>query len=209
MIYEVRAYTFTAGDASEGVEDFGRIIEKRAAISPLVGFFISAIGGLNRILHIWEYENSAHREQARAEALAQPWWPPLKVDKILHQQTRIMRPAPFLPKPRAGEMGGVYEIRSDVMRTGKMRAISAAWEKNLPQRERLSPLAAAFANPAGEFESGILNEFLHIWPYRDMNHWAEVQRDAANLPGWESGYKPYLRSETSEIWYPVDYSPMK
>ena len=175
----------------------------------VIGFFISAIGGLNRILHIWEYENSAHREAARAEALAQPWWPPLKVEKILYQQTRIMRAAPFCPKPRAGEMGSVYEIRSDVIVTGKMKEISAAWEKNLPARERLSPLAAAFANPAGEFESGILNEFLHIWPYRDLNHWAEVQKEAENLPAWDEGYKPYLRSESSEIWYPVAYSPMK
>ena len=149
MIYEVRAYTFTAGDAPEAVEDFGRIIERRTAISPLVGFFISAIGGLNRILHIWEYENSAHREQARAEALAQPWWPPLKVDKILHQQTRIMRAAPFCPKPRAGAMGSVYEIRSDVIVTGKMRAISAAWENNLPDRERLSPLAGGVRQSCG------------------------------------------------------------
>ena len=209
MIYEVRAYTLTAGDAAEGVEDFGKIIEKRAAISPLIGFFISAVGGLNRILHIWEYENSAHREQARAEALAQPWWPPLKVDKILYQQTRIMRAASFCPKPKTGAMGSVYEIRSDVMLTGKMGAIGAAWERNLPERERLSPLAAAFANPAGEFESGILNEFLHIWPYREMNHWAEVQREVENLPNWNSSYKPCLRSETSEIWYPVEYSPMK
>ena len=95
------------------------------------------------------------------------------------------------------------------MVTGKMPDICAAWAKNLPERERLSPLAAAFANPAGEFESGILNEFLHIWPYRDLNHWAEVQAQAEKLPNWGKSYKPYLRSETSEIWYPVAYSPMK
>ncbi len=209
MLYEIRAYTFTAGDAPEAVRDFGKIIEKRVAISPLVGFFISAIGGLNRILHIWEYENSAHREESRAEALAQEWWPPLRVDKILHQQTRLMRPAPFLPKPRTGALGGVYEIRSDVVRTGRMGAVCAAWEKNLAERERLSPLAAAFSNQAGAFESGILNEFLHVWPYRDLNHWREVQAQADTLTRWAEEYRPHVRSETSEIWYPVDYSPMK
>ncbi len=209
MMYEIRTYTFTAGDAPEAVRDFGEIIEKRAEISPLIGFFRSAIGRLNRILHIWEYENSAHREQARAEALGQPWWPPLRVDKIVHQQTRLMRPAPFRPKPRGGKLGSVYEIRSDVVFTGKMDALCEAWERNLPERERLSPLAAAFSNQAGAFESGILNEFLHIWPYRDMNHWMEVQGNAENLPGWANDARRCLRSEASEIWCPVEYSPMR
>ena len=209
MVYEVRAYTFTAGAAAEAVEDFGRIVERRAAISPLVGFFLCAVGRLNRILHVWEYENSAHREEARAEALAQPWWPPLRVEKILHQRTRLMRPAPFRPRPLTGEMGSVYEIRSDVLLTGKMGALREAWERNLPARERLSPLAAAFSNEAGAFESGVLNEFLHVWPYRDVSHWAEVQREVESLPGWTEGYRPFLRSETSELWRPAPYSPMR
>ncbi len=209
MIYEIRAYTFTAGDAGEAVEDFGEIIEKRAAISPLVGFFLSAVGRLNRILHIWEYENSAHREEARAEALAQAWWPPLRVEKILHQETRLMRPAPFRPRPRAGAMGSVYEIRSDVLLTGKLDALCEAWERSLPARERLSPLAAAFSNEAGAFESGVLNEFLHVWPYRDMSHWEKVRKDAENLPGWAEDYRPFLRSETAELWRPAPYSPMR
>ena len=104
MIYEVRAYTFTAGDASEGVEDFGRIIERRPQY-PLWSGFLSAIGGLNRILHIWEYENSAHREQARAEALAQPWWPPLKVDKILHSKRGSHAGCAFSPQTAGGSDG--------------------------------------------------------------------------------------------------------
>ncbi len=209
MIYEIRTYTFTIGGAPEAVRDFGKIIEARVKISPLVGFFLSAIGELNRILHIWEYENSAHREEARAEALSQTWWPPLSVDKILHQQTKLMRPVPFLLEPRTGTLGGVYEIRSDLTLTGKMGEICEAWKKNLPERERISPLAAAFSNQAGAFESGTLNEFLHIWPYRDLNHWMEVQQKASKLAGWRDDYEPFLRSETSEIWCPVDYSPMR
>ncbi len=208
MIYEVRTYTMTVGSAGEAVEDFGRIIEERRKLSPLIGFFQSAVGELNRIMHIWEYENSGHRESVRAETLRQPWWPPLKVDKILFQATRLMRAAPFRPEPLTGSLGAVYEVRSDTLLTGKMPALNAHWAKTLPGREKLSPLAAAFANPAGEFESGVLNEFLHIWPYRDMNHWAEVQAAADRLPGWRECSAPYLSAQKSEIWHPVDYSPM-
>jgi hypothetical protein len=208
MLYEVRAYTFTPGRAEEAVGDFGRIIERRVKLSPLVGFFHCALGGMNRILHIWEYESSAHREAVRAETLRQPWWPPLKAEHILKQVTRLMRPAPFRPRPLSGALGGVYEIRSDFLRTGRFREVSARWAELLPARERLSPLAGAFCNPAGEFESGILNEFLQLWPYRDAAHWAEVREREAALPGWRESLLPHAASQTSELWLPAPYSPM-
>ncbi len=209
MIYEVRTYTFTAGSAGEAVEDFGKIIEERRKLSPLIGFFQAEIGDLNRILHIWEYEDSAHRESIRAEAQAKPWWPPLRVEKILHQQTRLMRAAPFRPRPLSGDFGGVYEIRSDTLITGGMKGLAAEWAKHLPEREKLSPLAAAFSNQAGEFASGILNEFLHIWPYRDYAHRAEALAAAARLPGWRECARAGLKEQKSEIWSPADYSPMR
>jgi hypothetical protein len=208
MIYEVRTYTMSIGDAEEAIEDFGSIIEKRQKLSTLIGFFQCAIGEMNRIMHIWEYESSAHRESVRAETLRQSWWPPLKAEKILKQVTRLMAPAPFRLKPMTGNLGTVYEIRSDIIQTGKMDNLSDAWAEALPERERLSPLAAAFANPAGQFESGILNEFLHIWPYRDMSHWADVRSAADQLTNWQKSSSCYLAGMKSELWYPVRYSPM-
>jgi len=208
MLYEVRAYTFTIGSLDEAVEDFGSIIEERTKLSRLICFFRSAIGDLDRIFHIWEYENAAHRERVRAEAQSQAWWPPLKAEKILYQQTRLMTAAPFRASPRTGAMGSVYEVRSDTIHTGTMGKISAAWDTHLPAREELSPLAAAFANSANEFASGILNEFLHIWPYRDLNHWAEVDEAANRLAGWRDCSNPFLKARKSEIWVPVEYSPL-
>jgi hypothetical protein len=133
----------------------------------------------------------------------------LRVEKILYQQTRLMAATSFCPEPRTGAMGSVYEVRSDISQAGTMGNISAAWAEHLPERENLSPLAAAFANPANEFASGILNEFLHIWPYRDLNQWAEVDEATSKLAGWRDCSDPYLVSRKSEIWRPVDYSPMR
>ena len=147
MLYEVRAYTFTIGSLDEAVEDFGSIIEERTKLSRLICFFRSAIGDLDRIFHIWEYENAAHRERVRAEAQSQAWWPPLKAEKILYQQTRLMTAAPFRASPRTGAMGSVYEVRSDTIHTGTMGKIRAAWDTHLPAREELSPLAAALPRP--------------------------------------------------------------
>ncbi|MBI3129488.1 MAG: NIPSNAP family protein [Candidatus Tectomicrobia bacterium] len=208
MLYEVRAYTITPGHVEEAVEDFGRIIERRVRLSPLVGFFQCAMGEMNRILHIWEYESTAHRESVRAETLRQPWWPPLKREHIHKQVTRLMRPSSCRPRPLTGAMGGIYVIHSDFLKTGAFKEAGEAWKKLLPERERLSPLAGAFGNPAGEFESGILNEFVHIWPYRDLAHWAEVREREAALPGWRESLHPFIVSQTAEAWLPAPYSPM-
>ncbi len=105
-------------------------------------------------------------------------------------------------------MGRVYIIRSDFLQTGKLEEVSVRWTELLPEREKLSPLAAAFANPAGAFESGILNEFIHIWPYSDLNHWAEVREKEARIPGWHESLNSYTVSQTGEVWLPVPYSPM-
>ena len=209
MLYEVRTYTFTPGHVDEAAEAFGRIFEKRQKLSPLIGYFVCIMGELHRILSIWEYENSGHRESVRAETERHPWWPPLKSEHIHKQVTRLLRPLPCRPKALTGAMGGIYVIHSDFLKVGKLPEVSARWTEHLPQREKLSPLAGAFVNRAGDFESGILNEFIHIWPYRDLNHWASVSQEAAALPGWRESLDPYTTSQTAEAWLPVAYSPMR
>jgi len=208
MIYEIRTYTMTIGDSEEAVQDFGNIMEERKKISRLIGFFHTAVGDLNRVLHIWEYENSAHREEVRTKTLSQSWWPPLKAEKILYQTTRLMRPSPFLPEPRTGKMGNIYLIFSDYFQTGKLPVLNNHWSNYLSNREEISPLAGAFTNAAGEFEQGVLNEFIHIWPFKDANEMMEAVSKENTITGWKDGQKDYLRSQSSNIWYPADYSPM-
>lgn len=208
MIYEIRTYTMTIGDSEEAVQDFGNIMEERKKISRLIGFFHTVVGDLNRVLHIWEYENSAHREEVRSKTLSQSWWPPLKAEKITYQTTRLMRPSPFIIEPKTGEMGSIYLIFSDYFQTGRLPELNKHWSNHLGEREKLSPLAGAFSNAAGEFEQGVLNEFIHIWPFKDSNHMTETLSKENTIPGWKEGQKEYLRSQSSNIWLPADYSPM-
>ena len=73
----------------------------------------------------------------------------LQQRQAFSSRSRLMRAAPFCPEPRTGNLGTVYEVRSDNLFTGKMPALSEQWAKYLPEREKLSPLAAAFGTRSG------------------------------------------------------------
>lgn len=210
MLYEVRTYTYTVGTASQEMDNFEPMIEKREKLAPntFLAYFYCIAGQIHRSLNIWRYENSAHREEARVASLGQSWWPPLNTDNIQRQVTRLMSANPFCPKPEPGIYGEVYEIRSAFMLTGRLRQLNATWEKHLPERTAISPLVAAFSNEAGQFESGVLNEFITFWPYRDLNHWNDVREAAQKLPNWPSASLECIKEETAEIWRPAHFSPI-
>ncbi|MBI2132119.1 MAG: NIPSNAP family protein [Candidatus Tectomicrobia bacterium] len=204
MIYEMRIYTLTVGGVAEFEKNFGAVVENRMKLSKLVGFFHSEIGDLNRVMHIWEYEDAGHRAKVRAETMKQPWWPPKGNESLIQRQTSKIATCPaFRPQPRSGALGGVYEFRTYTVFPGKMGEVLSRWTQHLPAREGLSPLAACFTT-----DMGPLNEFIHVWPYRDLNHRDEIRTASHKLPNWPPGSRPFLMSQNSEIWAPASFSPM-
>ncbi len=59
---------------------------------------------------------------------------------------------------------------------------------------------------AGMFtEFGGLNRWMHIWPYKDLNHRDEVR--GMKIEGWPSGAPGRVRQE-NKIMVPASFSPM-
>ena len=115
----------------------------------------------------------------------------------------------LIPRPLTGAHGGVYEVRTYQGHPGKMPDAIRNWEKHLPARLSLSPCVALFFSepaPDGSWE------YVHIWPYRDLNHRAEV-RSRAHEAGWPPGTsgnaRGVVKSQQSEIWLPAPFSPMR
>jgi len=205
MIYEMRIYTVPPRGVPEYYEKFGEIFEKRQALSRLVGIFNAEFGDLNRVMHIWEYKNAAHREETREKALGYDWWPPPTGHLLRKQVTKLMTTPAFLPEPRLGEFGGVYEVRTYTLFPGKQGEMAKLWEPNIAAREELSPLAAAFMT-----ESGMLNEWIHIWAYKDPVHRNEIRTKTRDMPNWPSpGSLALIESQKSELWIPGPYSLMR
>ena len=112
MILEERMYTLHVHKVPEFLEIYEReglpIITRH--LGNMFGFFISEVGMQNMIVHIWAYENWEDREKRRKALFSDPAWLAYRVkneEKIMIQETRIMRPAPFFePLLRAMLKGG-------------------------------------------------------------------------------------------------------
>ena len=204
MIYEVRTYTLEPGTVAQFEAGFAEALPHREKYSPLAAFWHTDIGPLNQVIHVWPYENLLERERIRAEAAQDPNWPPADLSMIQTMESEIWNPAPFM-RPLGGgqELGGVYEMRVYTYKPGSIPELLRRWEKALPWREQFSPCAAAMHS-----ELGGLNRWMHIWPYKDLNHQEEVRKSSSGTPNWPSGAPGRMRQE-NKIMVPAAFSPMR
>lgn len=104
MIIEHRTYTVPHGTLDDYLARFERqaLPVLRQHLGHLVGVFVSEIGPLNQVLHIWAYDSLADREQRRASLDADPEWIAFKRGNrgaFTAQEVKILRLAPFSPRP--------------------------------------------------------------------------------------------------------------
>ena len=204
MIYEMRIYTLKPGAISQYVENWTGAIEERQKLSRMVGFFTCEIGDLNKCMHIWEYKSAGHREEVRSQYSTLKNWPPKGGEAIQKMASKFMTTPPFRPEPRTGSLGNVYEFRTYTFMPNKIPVAVKGWTEHVAEREALSPLAACFIT-----ETGPLNEFIHVWPYRDLNDRAEKRAESQSLKNWPvPGYREFILRQNSEIWIPSSFSQM-
>ena len=104
MIVEHRTYTLKP----LRTRDFLALYEKAALplqrkyLGRLVGFFVSEIGPMNQVVHLWAFDSLADREQRRKAMEADPLWTPYvdalrELDIVQEQETRLLRSVSFSP----------------------------------------------------------------------------------------------------------------
>jgi len=75
MIFELRTYDLRPGDAQRYTNLFanlGREIITRHL--PMVGYYLTETGRLNRLIHLWRYEDLADRARRRSELYRDADW---------------------------------------------------------------------------------------------------------------------------------------
>lgn len=103
MIFEHRTYTVAHGQMDSYLaryEEFALPLQLKH-LGRLLGFFVSEIGPLNQVLHIWVYDDLADRERRRAALDADPAWHAFKQTNrgtFVEQNVKIMRSTRFCPK---------------------------------------------------------------------------------------------------------------
>ena len=96
-VYEMRIYTYAAGDIPKLLEARAKGLAAREALSPVVAYWTSEIGGLNRFFHTYVYKDVAERSRVRsAMAAARQPAAPGGVRPI-RQENKLLVPAAFSP----------------------------------------------------------------------------------------------------------------
>jgi hypothetical protein len=96
-LYELRMYTYPAGEVGKVAESFAEALEARAALYPVAGIWTSDLGNLNRLYQLFPYKDWAHRDQVRAEYRRTGVWPPHADARPVTQLVRHLVPAAYSP----------------------------------------------------------------------------------------------------------------
>ena len=190
MIIEMRTYTLQPGTVATFEERFAEALPVRAKVSPLAAFWHTEVGPLNRVIHVWPYENLEERTRLRAEA----------------QQSDIYLPAPFSPKLEPHQHGNLYEIRIYTFKPGGIPATIDRWSTQIAERTKLSPLVGAWYS-----ELGGLNKWCHIWAYKDAGERFRIREEARAKGIWppKGGQPGMMLKQENMLVVPAAFSPLR
>ena len=212
MIYELRTYTVkpgTLGDIIKAASTVSRDIRKDD-YGKLEGYWMTEIGPLNHVMHMWIYNDLNERARLRDELAKNPRWTgeylPLINPLLLRQQVRLLNA--IRPPVAPASAGNVYELRNYRAKTGAaIRQWLELFTAVLPAREKHSKIVGLWRTEAGE-----ANEACHIWAYPSLNARAEARGNAMKDPTWQEflGKAPaFLEEMHSTIMLPAPHSPLK
>jgi NIPSNAP protein len=206
MIFEMRTYLLKPGTPLQAEQAFGERIEARSKLSRIAGFWRTEVGTLNQIIHIWPYKDLNERDQIRAEAVKTGVWPPKIADFVLEMESKILHPAPFSPAFEPGQHGNLYEFRTYTYGPGAIPKVIEAWSPRIKERSAVSPLIFA-----GFTDIGGLNQWVHVWAYKNMGE-RETLRAKAMKPGqWPPPRHEsvILHKQQSTFAIPAPWSPLR
>jgi len=212
MIYELRTYTVkpgTLGDMVKAASTVSRDI-RGDNFGKLEGYWMTEIGPLNQVLHMWSYDSFEERAKLRAELSRNSRWTgeyiPLIRPLLSHQSVRLMNAV--RPPVAPSSTGNIYELRNYRGKpAGGLKQWLDAFTAVLPAREKHSKIVGLWTTEAGQ-----PNEACHIWAYPDLNARAAARAGAMKDPGWQEFIgksAPFLEEMHSTIMLPAAHSPLK
>ena len=96
----------------------------------------------------------------------------------------------------------IYEMRTYNFFPGGLAQFEEGFARDIPHRLKYSKLGALWRT-----EIGPLNQAIHVWPYRDMQHRSEVRATAEKDPHWAGPRAPFevYAGTEMEIYNPAPF----
>lgn len=211
MIYELRTYTVKAGTAAAAAQNAGTVGReiRGDAYGKLEGYWMTEIGPLNQVMHLWSYADLNERARLRGELSKNKRWTgeyvPLIREKLVRQDVRLLNGIIAPVKP--AKDGNVYEFRNYRIKPGAIGQWIQHFTEALPVREKYSRICALFQTEAGQ-----PNEVCHLWAYPDLNARAAIRGAATADKDWQAFLakaSPLLEEMHATILLPAAHSPLK
>lgn len=104
MIVDLRIYTTRPGKLAAFVKlyrDHAWALQQKY-LGDCIGWYTTAEGALNQVVHLWRYESQADREARRSAMAADPAWGDYlcrseEAGFLVSQENRILKPTEFSP----------------------------------------------------------------------------------------------------------------
>ena len=205
MIYEFRTYDLhprTVPDFEKGVAE--KLKEGRLDRSPLFGWWQTEAGPLNQVIHVWPYDDIEHRNQVRAQAIADGVWPPATSQYVKNMNSQIFLPAPFMENRGEAKLGPVYEMRIYTYNAGDIPKVVEKWGEHIDARTEYSPLVGAWYSEIGD-----LNVWIHMWAYESYDQRAAIRAETRQKGVWPppGGVAPL--TQENKLLLPLSFSPLQ
>ncbi|KAI9502222.1 hypothetical protein BX070DRAFT_242125 [Coemansia spiralis] len=191
-------------------ELYPRIVRNLSPKVKLVGSWETDIGDLDTAIHIWEYQGYPALSNAYSVYRADPAYQELhrKLLPLLRERdSQIMLEFQFWPTHPPVAKGGVYELRSYMLKSGTLLEWEQNWRVGVEcRRHHEEPMGAWFS------QLGNLNQVHHLWQYSDLQVRKEVRESAWSENGWPEtvlNTVPLIQKMSSRIMLPMAFSSLK
>ncbi|MDN4984309.1 NIPSNAP family protein [Bradyrhizobium sp. WYCCWR 13022] len=206
MIVEMRTYTLKPGSTKQFEDNFEKGLPARLQLSRLGAFWHTEVGTLNQVIHLWPYKDIAERDSVRQAAYKLPGWPPDIRPFVEHMEAKILVPAEYSPPLEERRVGPLFEISTFTYSLGSIPSVMQAWGEKIEARMAMSPLVGAWRS-----EIGPLNQWIHIWGYRDAGERQRIRAESVANGVWPPKLPAdakILRQE-SILAMPSSFSPVR
>ncbi|KAG0048829.1 hypothetical protein BGZ83_006269 [Gryganskiella cystojenkinii] len=191
-------------------EAFPRMVKESNNKIRLTGSWLTEIGELDTAVHIWEFDgyvgHAQEMDRLRKDPLYQKFLKELR-PMLIRRDNQICLEFAFWKSRPPVDLGGIYEMRTYLLKPGNLLEWETNWRRGLECRRQ-------FCEPVGAWFSqlGKLNYVHHMWNYPDLETRKKTREQAWKVDGWaETVYNTVRLIENMEanILLPMDFSSLK
>ena len=193
-------------------------------MGPLMGFFVTEFGPLNRAVFLRSFNDLADRDRGAAAREQDPEWVAFRAESgksgaLAQQENKLIIPVAWSPAQKAGEpfvrtLPGetmIIDHRTYDFHPGKMQLWLDAYRDTAlaVQKKHLGQFIFM-----GTTEVGQINQVVFMWAYESMSARSRRRGEMDKDPAWAefrraSGQFGALRQQTNMILKPTAFSPIK